>query len=303
MATFYAFLYRLYSVFKNAGIESLLRRSPRTARGLDHLKRLIQRLVWVRVQSGLSQGLWMQLRLPAEGAYWRGTHEPEVQDAISVVVQPGTVFYDIGAHLGSIALGAARLVGDSGRVVAFDGDPENVSRLRDNASRNGLQDRLHVVHAAVWSCTHSEGISFRRGRTVKSQGGVEATNSPLLGGGEVIHVPAITLDDFIAAGGPLPHLVKIDVEGGEYQVLCGGAKLFATHKPLIIAEVHHQQAAEQISVWLDEYRYCSQWNTPPEDFPRRLFAWPTEYDGAAWMRNSGSRESLQSKKPQVETVA
>src|SRR5262249_13738358 len=186
--------------------------------------------------------------------------------------------------LGSVALGTARMVGKLGRVIAFDGDPENVLRLRGNGSRNRLEDRLQVVHAAVWSDTRSDGISFRRGGAVGSQGGVEADgNRPVLGTGEIITVRAITLDDFIASGGPVPHLVKIDVEGGEYQVLRGGARLFASQKPLIIAEVHHQQAADQISAWLDEYRYCSHWEIPREGFPRRLFAWPPEYDGAAWM--------------------
>jgi hypothetical protein len=107
-----------------------------------------------------------------------------------------------------------------------------------------------------------------------------------LGSGEVITVPAVTLDEFIAAGGPPPQLVEIDVEGGEYQVLRGGANLFASQRPLIIAEVHLQQAAEEISAWLDEHRYGSQWNIPPEGFPRRLFAWPIEYDGAARMQQS-----------------
>jgi FkbM family methyltransferase len=283
MATFYVLLYRMYFALKNSGVE--LRRWPHVGRGLDQFKRLIQRQLWVRVQSGLSQGMWMQLRLPGEAGYWRGTHEPDVQNAISAVVRPSTVVYDIGAHVGSMTLGAARIVGDLGRVVAFDGDPENIARLRDNTSRNGLKDHVQVVHAAIWSCTRSDGISFRRGRTLRSQGGVEANGtSPVLGSGEVINVPAVTLDDFVAAGGPLPQLVKIDVEGGEYQVLRGGARLFASQRPLIIAEVHHQQAAEQISAWLDEYQYCAQWNIPQEGFPRRLFAWPTEYDGAAWMR-------------------
>jgi FkbM family methyltransferase len=260
MATLYVLLYRMYSVLKNSGVEGLLRRWNLAGRGLDQLKRLIHRRLWVRVQTGLSQGMWMHLRLPTEGSYWRGTHERDVQNAISVAVRPGAVFYDIGAHLGSIALGTARLVGDLGRVVAFEGDPENVLRLRDNSSRNGLEDRLQVVHAAVWSCTRTDGISFRRGRTVRSQGGVEANgNCPVLGSGEVVNVPAVTLDDFVAAGGPLPQLVKIDVEGGEYQVLRGGSSLFASQRPLIIAEVHHQQAAEQISAWLDEYQYCAQW--------------------------------------------
>jgi hypothetical protein len=76
-------------------------------------------------------------------------------------------------------------------------------------------------------------------------------------------------------------LVKIDVEGGEYEILCGGTKLFAKQRPLVIAEVHHQQAAEQITAWLSEYQYCAQWNIPNESFPRHLFAWPKETDGGA----------------------
>ena len=158
-------------------------------------------------------------------------------------------------------------------------------RLRDYSVRNGLEGRLQVVHAAVWSRTASDGLSFRRGTTARSQGGIEADgNHPVLARGEIINVPAITLDDFVAAGGPPPQMVKIDVEGGEYEVLRGTTALFATQRPLIIAEVHHQQAAEQITTWLSEHRYEAQWNIPEEKFPRRLFAWPTEHDGEAWMR-------------------
>ena len=102
-------------------------------------------------------------------------------------------------------------------------------RLRDYSVRNGLEGRLQVVHAAVWSRTASDGLSFRRGTTARSQGGIEADgNHPVLARGEIINVPAITLDDFVAAGGPPPQMVKIDVEGGEYEVLRGTTALFAT---------------------------------------------------------------------------
>ena len=97
-------------------------------------------------------------------------------------------------------------------------------------------------------------------------------------------VPAITLDDFIACGGPLPHLIKIDVEGGEAEVLGGAVRLFTDQRPLVIAEVHHEQAAEQIVRWLEEYRYCAKWNVGNETYPQQLFAWPAEYDGQAWMQ-------------------
>jgi FkbM family methyltransferase len=294
MAKLYALLYRTYLVLKKSAGEGVLRRWPRIGRGLDQLKRLIERRflrkvpVWVRVQSGLSQGMWMQLRLPGEAIIWRGKHEPEVQNAILAVVRSGAVVYDIGAHLGTMALGAARLVGDLGHVVAFDGDPENIARLREHTARNGLGDRLRVVHAAVWSRT--AGISFRRGATVRSQGGVEADgNRPVLASGQIINVAAVRLDDFVAAGETPPGLVKIDVEGGEYEVLLGGTKLFAKQRPFVIAEVHHQQAAEQITNWLSEYQYCAHWNIPKEQFPRHMFAWPKETDGEVWMRDSRSR--------------
>lgn len=302
MGSFYGNLYRVYFIFRKSIAEGVFRRWPGTGRGLDRIKRLAQRHflrkahAWVRIQSGLSQGLWMQICVSGEAGLWRGEHEPEVQNAILAVVRPGAVIYDVGAHVGTMALGAAQLVGDLGRVVAFEGDPENVDRLRANSVRNGLEGRLQAVHAAVWSRTASEGLPFRRGTTARSQGGIEADgNHPVLAKGEIINVPAITLDDFVAAGGLPPRLVKIDVEGGEYEVLRGATTLFATQRPLIIAEVHHQQAAEQITTWLNDNRYEAQWNIPEEKFPRRLFAWPTEQDGDAWMRDVSFGSSRQKK--------
>ena len=283
-------LYRMFFAVQTFGMPARVRRWPRLVRSLRGFKALVDRYalpktpVWVRVQSGLSRGMWMQLRLPEEVRLWRGEHEIDVQGAISAVMQPGTVLYDVGSHVGSLALGAARLVGEQGRVVAFEADPDNMVNLRENSIRNHLQPRLLFVHAAVWSYSANHGIPFRRGGVRRTQGGVEAGGQcPVAGEGELITVPAVTLDDFIANGGPTPQLVKIDVEGGEYEVLRGGPKLFESQRPLIIAEVHHQRAAEQIEGWLGQNRYTAHWNIPSENFPRCLFAWPTEYDGTTWM--------------------
>jgi hypothetical protein len=111
---------------------------------------------------------------------------------------------------------------------------------------------------------------------------------PVLGRGPLIDVPAVTLDDFVANGGPAPQLVKIDVEGGEYDVLRGGDRLFSTQRPLIAAEIHHKQAADQISPWLAEHEYSCRWVSPVEKFPCCLFAWPKAYKGPDWMWTSGT---------------
>jgi FkbM family methyltransferase len=293
MPSFFVVLYRMYFAAKDRGIPDRLRRWPRLLRALKRFKALLEhyalpnRQVWVRAQAGLSQGMWMRLFLPDEALHWRGEHETEVQSVIRAVVRPAAVVYDVGSHAGSFALGMTRLVGESGRVVAFDADPDSAATLQESIVRNHLQARLQVVHTAVWSYTARHGIPFRRGGRRRSEGGVEVNGQhPVVGTGEVIAVPAVTLDAFIAAGGPAPELVKIDVEGGEYEVLCGGSNLFTKQRPLVIVEVHHQQAGDQIDTWLEENRYCARWNIPKENFPRSLFAWPIEYDGGApvWLK-------------------
>ena len=124
--------YRLYFAIQDSGVGAALRRWRFASQRLDRVRLLIKRQiapdrqVWVCAQSGLSRGLWMRLRFPEEARFWRVEHEPEVQNAIAAVVRPGDVVYDIGAFVGTVSLGVTRLVGQSGRVVAFDGDPENV---------------------------------------------------------------------------------------------------------------------------------------------------------------------------------
>jgi FkbM family methyltransferase len=281
----YLFVYRTYLALKNSFIDRGLCRWPVAQRGFDAAKRSVKRRffpsreLWLQVQSGLAQGMWMHLRIPEEAGFWRGEHESEVQNTLSAILRPGDVVYDVGAHIGSIAFGAARSVGVGGKVVAFDGDPANVQRLRENSARNNLDAGLQIVHAAVWSHASEEGIPFRRAREGTSQGGVEADGQrPVLADGEIIHVPAITLDDFVASGGPPPQVIKIDVEGGECEVLRGASNLLRTHRPYLIVEVHHQQADKQIRAVLAEFRYSAEWKIPKENFPRCLTAWPVERD-------------------------
>jgi FkbM family methyltransferase len=290
----YLFVYRTYIALKKIAVDRVLRRWPWAQRWFDSAKFSIKRhifpsrQVWVQVQSGFAQGMWMRLRVPEEAGFWRGEHEPDVQQALSTMVRPGDVVYDVGAHVGFIALGAARLVGATGRVVAFEGDPANILRLREHSSRNNLELVLRAIHAAVWSSTAGTEIRFRRGST-GTTGGVEAGGQhPVLADGDLIRVPAITLDGFIASGGLVPQFVKIDVEGGECEVLLGGASLFAKQRPALIVEVHHPQADQQIRAWLEQFHYASQWRIPAERFPRCLTAWPVERDPRAGLLPQGA---------------
>ena len=240
-----------------AGISRLLRR---------HI--VPQQVAWVQVQDGFGKGLWMQFNLSTERAWWSGEHERSIQRALQQLLSPQKIMYDVGAHVGFHALPAARL---GAQVVAFEPDPENAGRLRANVDRNTLGDKVRVVEAAVWSNTGTS-VAFRRGLP-RSQGGVCSNDhQPVLASGEIIEVTTLALDDFVARAGPVPNVIKIDVEGGESEVLRGAAAILKAYRPALIIEVHTHSQYEVVRELLSFYSYIPDWDVPTENFPRQCFA-------------------------------
>ena len=220
------------------------------------------------IRKGIGAGLWLRLNLVTERNWSSGNHEVGVQQHLRELLYPKAVFYDIGAHLGFFSLAAARL---GARVVACEADPENAQRLRAHAAKNHLSERIQVVEAAAWS-ESGDTIAFRRGEP-RSQGGVVDRNiRPVLATGEVIEVARLSLDDYVERGGPVPDILKIDVEGGEVDVLCGATQTLRNYRPKLILEVHHAQASTAIQEVLHHHQYSARWLIPPEGYPRQCFA-------------------------------
>jgi hypothetical protein len=74
----------------------------------------------VRIAAGGNKGKLMLLDLKSEKDYWLGTFEPELQDAILDLVNPGQIIYDIGANIGFITLLFANRIGSKGHIFAFE---------------------------------------------------------------------------------------------------------------------------------------------------------------------------------------
>src|ERR1700687_5286726 len=116
-----------------------LRRVPLLGNFLSWTSRkLVPRdsLIWVQIQHGPSEGLWIRLNPRTGQSVQQGIGEPQVQNALAEYLRPGMTFYDLGANIGFFSLMAARLVGPQGRVVSFEADPEVADRLRENLARN-----------------------------------------------------------------------------------------------------------------------------------------------------------------------
>jgi FkbM family methyltransferase len=261
-----------YTVLLMKGGRLLTRWIPPNAplRRLLRARLIPDRTEWVQVQQGIAKGLWIRIDLGRERSWWSGNHEPVLQQEINRLVHENVVMYDVGAHIGFYSLPAARL---GAQVIAFEPDPESAARLQMHVERNHLTEKVRVVEAAAWS-TSTSAITFRRGLP-RSQGGVAWGDcQPVVATGPLIQVKTIRLDDFIAAGGPPPQIVKVDVEGAESEVLKGADEAIRKFRPILIVEVHTSGAEVFVSQFMAQNQYVARWEIPPESFPRQCFAMP-----------------------------
>jgi FkbM family methyltransferase len=152
----------------------------------------------------------------ATGNLYVGLMEFESMGFLLHYLRPGDVFFDIGANIGAYSVLAAKAAGAT--CLAVEPAKDAFETLMDNIHLNRVGHLATGVNA---------GIGGSRGR-LRFSTGLDTTNH-VLGegetGGKGIDVEIMTLDE--AAGSLTPEIIKIDVEGYEWEVVAGGKKTFS----------------------------------------------------------------------------
>jgi FkbM family methyltransferase len=149
--------------------------------------------------------------------------EPYEAQLFKALLRPGMRVIDVGANLGYYTLLAARAVGPTGVVHAFEPDPRTAPYLRRNIDRNQMTN-VRIVQAAA-SDRHGQAL-FRESATA-SHSGLHRTMddaAPVK-----VNVVTTRIDDCDV--GPID-LVKMDVEGEEPAALRGMSKTIASSPAL-----------------------------------------------------------------------
>jgi FkbM family methyltransferase len=220
-------------------LKRFLYRSPILSRGLRQILNQASPLglTEVKIAAGGLQDALMLLDLQSEKDYWLGTYEPDLQMALKHFVARNMVVFDVGANIGYMSLLCARLVGSQGEVFSFEALPKNVVRLRRNLELNNFASCVEVVPSAVVEADREVafliGPSSGMGKANGSAGRDEYEYS------DTIQVPGLSLDNFVYNDGhPKPHLIKIDIEGGEVLALPGMRRLLSEARPILLMELH-----------------------------------------------------------------
>lgn len=175
--------------------------------------------------------------------YFGGSiYEPQTTAYFAGELRPGRVFVDIGANHGYFSVLAAALVGEGGRVVAFEPNPRIFRQLRTHVGLNDFDDRVTLLPSALADApgearlfvSQDVGNSGLSSLTPAS----EHLESGSLSEAHTVSVPVDTFDHWFASSGlSRVDLLKIDVEGAEALVLRGmSASLRADAIGAIICE-------------------------------------------------------------------
>ncbi len=165
------------------------------------------------------------------GSVW----EPHMTNLVQRLLSPGMTFVDVGANFGWFTLVAAAKVGPRGKVIAVEANPETYDLLATNVEINGVADYVATWKRAAW---HERAVlDFHVMKKHKGSASlrpeVEDSARAFNDETETIRVEALCLDDMIDADTPV-HLVKIDAEGAEPNVLRGMRKTIERNKELCI---------------------------------------------------------------------
>ncbi len=156
-------------------------------------------------------------------------YERDVTAIFRDTLRDGMRVVDLGANIGYFTLLAASLVGPRGHVFAVEPNPRNVQMIEASRRVNSFN---HVTVAPV-AAGRDTGVlmlntSYSNGTTSDAPSEIEQ-----LFGAEV--VPSLRLDTLLGADAQVD-LIKVDVEGAEYNALLGGEQTIRRCRPVIVSE-------------------------------------------------------------------
>ena len=252
-------------------MSSALRRIAQTVRhcpGLNRLDRVwsilrqpYRRLLdWTGKAAGIEVTIaGHRVRLDPTFAHvgWESV-EPEAYRAFSQAVRPGCVVFDIGAHIGTYTILALQRSTPDGLVVAYEPHFATNVYLRRHLQWNGAAERV-VLRSCCCGAKSETGEFY----CVPDQ--PEGRNSLLWTEGFAkSRVEVATIDNEVAQLGLVPSVIKIDVEGAEWDVLRGAERTLTSCRPILFVSLHppqlllRRERPSEVLDWLRARGYCHE---------------------------------------------
>ena len=151
-------------------------------------------------------------------------------------INTGDTIIDVGAHIGEYTLLGAKLVGDKGLIISVEPDHDSVISLKKNIILNNFKNYL-ILEKAVGEKIETKSLYKVNEEDVYGYLDPYVENKKLK---KYSEIEVTTIDDIVLSNNlNIINLLKIDVEGFEYEVLLGCNDTLKKNKiKKIIIELH-----------------------------------------------------------------
>lgn len=202
-----------------------------------------------RIRGGVLKGSFIYTSWHDYPSAILGQTEQPLLEWFSNNVKPGQTWLDVGAHYGYTSIALSRLVGETGRVFAFEPVCYTAGCVARTRALNNLAC-LHVIPLAL----SSDGTVGTRCLSVAR--GMADSTIPQRGWREPFLVYSLdSLWPTLSENAPKIHGIKIDVQGMEYEVLSGMRQVLTESRPKLVVEFHEGVDRKEILRLLRECGY------------------------------------------------
>lgn len=166
--------------------------------------------------------------------FYIGVYEYWETKFIKSVLKPGMVFCDVGANIGYYSLQAAKAVGPTGVVYAFEPFPITYDQLMYNIRLNKLKN-IHAFKIAL-SDKKSKAFMVNKNKEINLGCSRLSTSD---NDNERIEITKDTFSAFCYENNlNRIDVLKVDIEGHEGKFFEGAYSVIEKHKPIIITEIN-----------------------------------------------------------------
>ena len=159
--------------------------------------------------------------------YYRGSVYPGLERWLTNWLRSGDLYVDVGAHIGFIVSLAARAVGPTGSIIAFEPSPDTLGKLKKAVQESG-RTNIEVRCEAIGASTGTSQLLAPVDHWAHQSYRASLVPAPGLGSGTT--VPTVSLADVFGDDERQIRLLKIDVEGHEQSVLHGARQLLSKRR-------------------------------------------------------------------------
>jgi len=192
---------------------------------------------FMKVMAGPLRGYRWTTRSSYE--YIIGNYEdPAVLETFCSWLKPNTVFYDLGGNVGFYAILANRFITE-GKIYSFEPLPAVRAVFEKHLAINQkllINNNISILPFAI--ADEEREISFSNNAKQQDGNTYIKGSSVYAAAKDIIWVKAFPIDGLLQKGYEPPDIIKIDVEGAEYDVLCGAVNTLQQYKPNILLATH-----------------------------------------------------------------